>query len=199
MLCIGFSWIGRIWILHELKICPTVQSPRSVWSCNHRHERSYHPVRSTLTMPFVGNILVFLGYIIYRNSGSTPLLNRFSSPDLQVILSWRLLLLKVFFPVVLAVPLIYLVPESPRWIIKPGKYEEAFHSLNRLRGERIVAGSSLAYICSQIDLEERDGRIESELFLKHFQEYPRATAQVGSMRIWQSIIPLALFALSSFR
>ena len=252
MLCIGLMSIGITWTLHELKKWHAVQSPRSVWSCNHRHkmivglwlftsgvtffyrdpshksapnaivvsmtlslvfiwaiaaearmrrlhERSYHPVRSTLTMPFVGNILVFLGHIIYCHSGSTPLFNRFSPPDLHVILGWRLLLLRVFFPLILAVPLIYLLPESPRWIIKPGHYEEAFHSLSRLRGERIVADSCLLYIHSQIDLEERDGRMESEIFLKHFQENPRATAQVGSMRIWQSVIPLALFALSSFR
>lgn len=68
-------------------------------------------------------------------------------------IAWRLQLGSAFIP---AVPLligVYFCPESPRWYIKKGRYNDAFKSLCRLRNTPLQAARDLYYIHAQI-LEE---------------------------------------------
>ncbi|GKT62887.1 sugar transporter [Colletotrichum tofieldiae] len=68
--------------------------------------------------------------------------------------AWRLQLGSAMIP---AVPLligIYFTPESPRWLLKKGRYAKAHRSLLRLRGHRLLAARDLYYIYSQLELEK---------------------------------------------
>ena len=65
-------------------------------------------------------------------------------------LSWRLQLGSAFIPAVPLVLGIYSCPESPRWYMKKGRYQDAFKSLCRLRNSPLQAARDLYYIHSQI-------------------------------------------------
>ncbi|KAL9035899.1 MAG: hypothetical protein Q9214_006378 [Letrouitia sp. 1 TL-2023] len=70
-------------------------------------------------------------------------------------IAWRLQLGSAFIP---ALPLligVYFCPESPRWYIKKGRYQNAFRSLCRLRNTPLQAARDLYYIHAQIT-EEAD-------------------------------------------
>ena len=68
-------------------------------------------------------------------------------------ISWRLQLGSAFIPAVPLVIGIWLCPESPRWYMKKGRYQEAYTSLLRLRNNPIQAARDLYYIHSQLELE----------------------------------------------
>lgn len=68
-------------------------------------------------------------------------------------ISWRLQFGSALIP---ALPLllgVFFCPESPRWLIKKGKYAQAFHSLRRLRNNEIQAARDLYYIHAQLRAE----------------------------------------------
>jgi sugar porter (SP) family MFS transporter len=61
-------------------------------------------------------------------------------------LAWRLQIGSAFLP---AIPLligVFFCPESPRWLIKKGRHQKAYHSLLRLRNNPIQAARDLYYI-----------------------------------------------------
>ncbi|KAF9064148.1 hypothetical protein BDP27DRAFT_1334024 [Rhodocollybia butyracea] len=68
-------------------------------------------------------------------------------------IAWRLQFGSAFLP---AVPLalgIYFCPESPRWYMKKGRYQEAYKSLKRLRNSKLQAARDLYYVHRQIEEE----------------------------------------------
>ena len=65
-------------------------------------------------------------------------------------LSWRLQLGSAFIPAVPLVVGVYFCPESPRWYIKKGRYNDAFNSLKRLRNTPLQAARDLYYIHAQL-------------------------------------------------
>lgn len=58
-------------------------------------------------------------------------------------LNWRLMLGSAGIPAIFVMALVYLLPESPRWLMKRGQYDEAFHSLCRLRNSKLQAARDL--------------------------------------------------------
>jgi len=69
-------------------------------------------------------------------------------------IAWRLQIGSAFIP---AVPLaigIYFCPESPRWLMKKGRYPQAFKSLLRLRFSELQAARDLYYIHKQLEIEQ---------------------------------------------
>ncbi|KAF7164621.1 hypothetical protein CNMCM5623_009078 [Aspergillus felis] len=71
--------------------------------------------------------------------------------------SWRGLLGSAAVPALILLVLVFLCPESPRFLIRKGAYADAFSSLRQLRGSDIQAARDLYYIHSQL-------QIETELF-----------------------------------
>ncbi|KAG5993384.1 hypothetical protein E4U52_001992 [Claviceps spartinae] len=69
-------------------------------------------------------------------------------------LNWRLMLGAPFIPAFPLVCLIYLCPESPRWYMKKGRYQEAWKSLIILRRDPIQAARDLYYISAQLEIEQ---------------------------------------------
>ncbi|KAJ7213653.1 hypothetical protein B0H12DRAFT_1155841 [Mycena haematopus] len=64
--------------------------------------------------------------------------------------AWRLQLGSAFLP---AIPLllgIYLCPESPRWLMKKGRYHDAYASFKRLRNTELQAARDLYYVHRQL-------------------------------------------------
>ncbi|KAL5360152.1 hypothetical protein BJX96DRAFT_184377 [Aspergillus floccosus] len=72
--------------------------------------------------------------------------------------SWRGILGSAAVPALILLVLVFLCPESPRFLIRKGRYADAFLSLRQLRGTDIQAAKDLYYIHSQL-------QIETELFL----------------------------------
>ncbi|KAK0886761.1 hypothetical protein LTR91_026134 [Friedmanniomyces endolithicus] len=68
---------------------------------------------------------------------------------------WRLQLGSAFLPAVPLVLGIFLVPESPRWLISKGRYDAAFKSLCKLRNSRSQAARDLYHIHAHAEQEKR--------------------------------------------
>lgn len=75
-------------------------------------------------------------------------------------IAWRLQLGSAFIPAVPLIIGIYFAPESPRWLIKKGRYQQAYKSLLRLRNTPLQAARDLYYIHAQIEAE--DAMIEAQ-------------------------------------
>ncbi|KAF9527412.1 putative facilitated glucose transporter [Crepidotus variabilis] len=60
-------------------------------------------------------------------------------------ISWRLQLGSAFIPSFILLCGIWFCPESPRWLMKHGKYAKGFRSMNRLRANPIIAARDYYY------------------------------------------------------
>ncbi|KAF9529267.1 hypothetical protein CPB83DRAFT_927280 [Crepidotus variabilis] len=68
-------------------------------------------------------------------------------------IAWRLQLGSAFIPTVPLVIGIYFCPESPRWLMKKGRYQEAYKSFKRLRNSELQAARDLYYVYRQLNAE----------------------------------------------
>ncbi|CAG7932711.1 unnamed protein product [Penicillium olsonii] len=72
---------------------------------------------------------------------------------LIVMDSWRVLLATATIPAIMLLFLVFLCPESPRYLIQKNKYADAYKSLLELRGTPVQAARDLYYIHSQLQTE----------------------------------------------
>ncbi|KAJ5993314.1 hypothetical protein N7451_009038 [Penicillium sp. IBT 35674x] len=70
-------------------------------------------------------------------------------------LAWRFQLGAAFVPAVPVLFFVWLCPESPRWLMKKSRYQEAFLSFCRLRNSELIAARDLYYAHCQV-MTERD-------------------------------------------
>ncbi|KAI1774385.1 hypothetical protein F4818DRAFT_80823 [Hypoxylon cercidicola] len=68
-------------------------------------------------------------------------------------LNWRLMLGAAFIPAVPLLCLIYLCPESPRWLMKKNRYAEAWNSMVKLRNNPIQVARDIYFIHAQVSIE----------------------------------------------
>ena len=83
---------------------------------------------------------IFLGFcanVIVKGTGS---------------IAWRLQLGSAFIPAFILMLGIWFTPESPRWLMKKGKYDKAFRSFLKLRAHPII--SARDYYYSHVIFEE---------------------------------------------
>lgn len=76
---------------------------------------------------------IFLGFsanVIVKDTGS---------------IAWRLQLGSAFIPALVLVLGVYFCPESPRWLMKHGKYDKAFESFLKIRAHPIIAARDYYY------------------------------------------------------
>ncbi|KZV69324.1 hypothetical protein PENSPDRAFT_483999 [Peniophora sp. CONT] len=69
-------------------------------------------------------------------------------------LHWRLMLASAGIPALFLMAQVYLMPESPRWLVSKGRYDKAFASLMRLRKHEIQAARDLYYIHVFLEAEK---------------------------------------------
>ncbi|KAI7258041.1 MFS transporter [Hortaea werneckii] len=69
-------------------------------------------------------------------------------------LAWRFQLAAAFAPAVPLCFLIWLCPESPRWLMKKNRYQKAFRAFCRIRNTELIAARELFYAHCQISAEE---------------------------------------------
>lgn len=68
-------------------------------------------------------------------------------------LNWRLMMGSAAIPALFVMLQVYLCPESPRWLMKKGKYRKAMHSFLRLRNSPLLAARDL-YLAYRLLVEE---------------------------------------------
>lgn len=155
-------------------------------------ERCRDHLRSALFISLFSNILVLVIWARHGNSGPTLLFSRVFTSHLHENLVWRLDLLSLLVPIVPAMCLVYLMPESPRLMVKHGKYEQAFHALSVLRRTDIVACRDLIQLHFKVELEKELERVEHEPLLKVSRERLRILAWVEGAKNWRFVIALIL-------
>ncbi|KDQ57679.1 hypothetical protein JAAARDRAFT_178048 [Jaapia argillacea MUCL 33604] len=79
-------------------------------------------------------------------------------------LNWRLMLASAGFPALLLAVQVFFCPESPRWLMGKGRYDEAYKSLARLRTHPIQATRDMYYIHVQLEAEAEITRGRNRLF-----------------------------------
>ncbi|KAJ5593074.1 hypothetical protein N7537_009978 [Penicillium hordei] len=72
---------------------------------------------------------------------------------LIVMDSWRVLLATAIIPAIVLLFLVFMCPESPRFLIQRNRYADAYKSLLELRGTPIQAARDLYYIHAQLQTE----------------------------------------------
>jgi hypothetical protein len=78
-------------------------------------------------------------------------------------IAWRLQLGLAFIPAFFLAAGIWFTPESPRWLMKHGKYSKAFASFRRLRAHNIIAARDFYLSCVIYAEEVREARGASYL------------------------------------
>ncbi|KAH9839427.1 uncharacterized protein C8Q71DRAFT_846982 [Rhodofomes roseus] len=68
-------------------------------------------------------------------------------------LNWRLMLASAGVPALFIMMQVYACPESPRWLLSKGRYDQAYTSLLRLRNSPLQAARDLYYIHVQLEAE----------------------------------------------
>lgn len=116
-------------------------------------------------------------------------------------IAWRLQLGSAFIPAVPLAAMIYLCPESPRWLMKKGRMNEAWKAMKRLRYTEVQAARDLYYAYAQFTEEQKIvqgltyfSRL-SELFT--IPRCRRATLAAGVVMIAQQMCGINIMAFYS--
>ena len=124
------------------------------------------------------------------------------------VIAWRLQLGAAFIPAVPLVFGVFFCPESPRWLISKGRYQEAFKSLCRLRNSPLYAARDLYFIQAQVKQEQviiqEAGFVKSNNIVTRFIELGtvprlrRAAQAAGIAMMMQPMCGSKSFACGSF-
>ncbi|KAK4055364.1 hypothetical protein OIO90_003202 [Microbotryomycetes sp. JL221] len=87
--------------------------------------------------------------------GTVSSLAFYKVPDSSGIegLNWRIMLASAGVPAIALFSMVYLLPESPRWLVSKGRHHEAFKSLVRLRHTKMQAARDLFMIHALLEEE----------------------------------------------
>ena len=69
--------------------------------------------------------------------------------------SWRILTNTVLIPTIPLLIMIYLMPESPRYLMKHGKYRKALEAFTMIQTTPLLASRDFVYAHAQLDFESR--------------------------------------------
>ncbi|WPH00120.1 Hypothetical protein R9X50_00294300 [Acrodontium crateriforme] len=94
------------------------------------------------------------------------------------ITAWRWQIASSALPTIVLLSLIYVCPESPRFLMKRGYYGAAYESLMLLRFHPILAAKELFYVHCQMEVETR-------LLLHHQRDSEARPARVRSRSVFE--------------
>ncbi|WVQ98392.1 hypothetical protein IAU59_005515 [Kwoniella sp. CBS 9459] len=83
-------------------------------------------------------------------------------------IAWRLQLGSAFIPALPLAILIFFCPESPRWLMKKGRYAKAFAAMSRLRHTEVLAARDLYY--AHVQLMEENKIVQGKTYVSRFTE-----------------------------
>lgn len=106
---------------------------------------------------------IFLGYIM-----DIAFLNVRDTSNITG-LNWRLMLGSAGVPALFIMAQIIFCPESPRWLLTKGRYEEAYKSLVKLRPNEIQAARDLFYMHVLLTEEQEVAKNQGNRFLEIFR------------------------------
>ncbi|KAI5235521.1 hypothetical protein E4T43_09211 [Aureobasidium subglaciale] len=134
----------------------------------------------------LGILLGFSSNLIFMNIGR---------------LAWRFQLAAAFAPAVPLLGLIWLCPESPRWLMKKGRYQKAFKSFCRIRNTELISAREMFYAHCQImaESEEFKGKSLSKRAMELFtvSRIRRATVSSSVIVIAQQFSGINIMAFYS--
>ena len=115
--------------------------------------------------------------------------------------NWRLMLGAPFIPAVPLVCLIYLCPESPRWLMKKNRYLDAWKALTMLRNNPIQVARDVYYIHAQVSIETaiigRDSYWSRAAGLFTIPRVRRATIAAFTVMLAQQLCGINIIAFYS--
>ncbi|WFD25802.1 hypothetical protein MNAN1_000768 [Malassezia nana] len=84
-------------------------------------------------------------------------------------LNWRLMMGSAAIPAIFVMAQVYMCPESPRWLMKKGKYSQAMQSFLRIRSNPLLAARDMYFAHCLIEEERRVEAVKSSVgFLQLF-------------------------------
>ncbi|XP_048343967.1 solute carrier family 22 member 4 [Sphaerodactylus townsendi] len=109
------------------------------------------------------------------------------------IRDWRMLLLALTVPGVCCVPLWWFIPESPRWLISQGRFEEADRIIQKAAK---MNGIPAQEICvNSIEMQDLNVKQQQAIFLDLFRTQNIAVITVMSLLLWM-FTSISYFGLS---
>ncbi|KAK8869561.1 hypothetical protein IAR55_000128 [Kwoniella newhampshirensis] len=109
--------------------------------------------------------------------------------------AWRFQLAAAFAPAVPLLLLIWFAPESPRWLMKKGRYPKAFRSFCRLRKSEIQAARDMFYAHCQIE-EEREAFRGTTYFTRFAELFTRPRLRRANLASWTIMISQQLCGIN---
>ncbi|THW08564.1 hypothetical protein D6D25_07903, partial [Aureobasidium pullulans] len=116
-------------------------------------------------------------------------------------LAWCFQLSAAFVPAMPLLVLIWLCPESPRWLMKKGRYQQAFKAFCRIRNTELISARELFYAHCQLMAESEDfkGKSLSKRVMEPFTvpRIRRATVSSSVIVIAQQFSGINIMAFYS--
>ncbi|GAA5825489.1 hypothetical protein JCM11251_007008 [Rhodosporidiobolus azoricus] len=138
--------------------------------------------------------------------GTVSSLVFYNVPDPSGItgLNWRLMLGSAMLPCIPVMAQVYLIPESPRWLMTKGRHEEAWQAYRKLRRSDIQAATELFYTAECLAAEaeysesEKRSQIAQMLTIKRNLRAFRASTVVMFMQQFCGINAIAYYSSTIF-
>ncbi|WOO76526.1 Putative polyol transporter 1 [Vanrija pseudolonga] len=149
------------------------------------------PIRGALTMGWqlwvcFGIFLGFAANVVVKDVGK---------------IAWRLQLGSAFIPALPLAMFIYFSPESPRWLMKKGRYAEAVVSMKKLRLHPIIAARDLYYSHVLYEEEKAEaqgaGYVSRLLVCFRVPRIRRATLAAGTVMLAQQMCGINIISFYS--
>ncbi|ORX33819.1 hexose transport-related protein [Kockovaella imperatae] len=102
-------------------------------------------------------------------------------------IAWRVQLAAAFVPAIPVLLMCWFAPESPRWLMKKGRYQKAFASFCRLRFSEIQAARDMFYAHCQI-LEEMKAHQGTTYFTRLRDIFTKPRLRRANLASWTVMI-----------
>lgn len=110
---------------------------------------------------------------IMLGNAASLVLFKVSDPPHITGLNWRLMMGSACIPALFVMFQVYLCPESPRWLMKKGKYHQAMQSFLKMRSAPLLAARDMYLAHCLIEAEKKHVELHGRANLSHLFTVPR--------------------------